>query len=141
MKWLDGSELCPEEFTGESLCEKLALELFRYDYQNWLACPEFVQNAAFLIAFDTELAMEGIFGFLENSVGQYAPNIIQAFRTVGDNQDADILARICTLSEEETISQLENQLYLNTDFDIWNLLYQYLDKSLEKECFSDSLSE
>ena len=141
MKWLDGSELRPEEFTGETLCEKLALELFRYDYQNWLACSEFVQNAAFLIAFDTELAMEGIFGFLENSVGQYAPNIIQAFRAVGDNQDADILARICTLSEEETISQLENQLYLNTDFDIWNLLYQYLDKSLEKECFSDSLSE
>ena len=134
MKWLDGSELHPEEFTGESLCEKLALELFEYDYQNWLACPEFVQNAAFLIAFDTELAMEGIFGFLENSIGQYAEQVIQAFRAVGDNRDVEILEHIRRISDDDTeeIQKLENQLYLNTDFDIWKLLYRYLDEKIQR---------
>ena len=133
MKWLDGSEINPAEFTGESLCQKLALELFHYDYQNWLACDECIQDASFLIAFDTELAMEGIFGFLENSVGQYAEQVIQAFRKIGDNQDADILTQICALSEEEEekASQLESQLYLNTDFDMWKLLYRYLDEKIE----------
>ena len=52
----------------------------------------------FLIAFDTELTMEGIFTFIENSIGHYAPNIIQAFRAIGDNADADTLEEICRLA-------------------------------------------
>lgn len=45
--------------------------------------------------------MEGIFTFLENSIGHYAPNIIQAFRIIGDKNDADILEEICRLAPPE----------------------------------------
>ena len=43
----------------------------------------------------------GIFTFLENSIGHYTPQIIQAFRAINDDNDADILAEICTLCPPE----------------------------------------
>ncbi len=163
MRWIDGNEIDIKQFTGESLCDKLAVELWGNDYEQWLKCADFIQVASFLIAFDTELTMEGIFTFLENSIGHYAPNIIQAFRAIGDNSDADILEEICRLAPpdimrgeflsgsnqeydittfndnhemkeevEARIIELNEQLYLNRGFDIWPLLFAYLDKQIEK---------
>lgn len=40
---------------------------------------------------------------LENSIGHYAPNIIQAFRAIGDNHDADILEEICRLAPPDVM--------------------------------------
>lgn len=163
MKWIDGNEIDIKQFTGEELCEKLADELWDSTYEQWLECEEFIQVAAFLVAFDTELSMEGIFTFLENSIGHYAPNIIQAFRLIGAGNDADTLEEICRLAppdvmrgefldedhqeyditvfnddhelkEEvaEKIEELEEQLYLNSEFDIWETLFKYLDEQIEK---------
>lgn len=163
MRWIDGNEINIKQFTGEALCEKLAVELWSNTYDQWLKCADFIQVASFLIAFDTELTMEGIFTFLENSIGHYAPNIIQAFRAIGDSSDADILEEICRLAPpdmvrgeflsgsyqeydittfndtheiaaevEEKIIKLNKQLYLNSRFDIWPLLFKYLDEQIEK---------
>lgn len=98
MRWIDGKEINIRQFTGETLCEKLATDLWSNDYEQWLKCADFIQTASFLIAFDTELTMEGIFAFLENSIGHYAPNIIRAFRIIGDKNDADILEKICQIA-------------------------------------------
>lgn len=98
MRWIDGNEINIKQFTGKTLCEKLATDLWDHHYDQWLKCADFIQTASFLIAFDTELVMEGIFTFLENSIGHYAPNIIQAFRIIGDKNDADILEEICRLA-------------------------------------------
>lgn len=103
MKWIDGKEINIKQFTGESLCEKLAMELWHSTYDQWLQCADFIQVASFLIAFDTELNMEGIFTFLENTIGHYAPNIVQAFRTIGDDNDADVLEEICRLAPPDII--------------------------------------
>lgn len=98
MQWIDKSEIDAKAYTGETLCEKLSLEMWNgckmEDWPNW---PDFIQTAYFILAFDTELTMEGIFTFLENSIGHYAPQIIAAFRAIGDDRDADILNEICTL--------------------------------------------
>ena len=102
MKWIDGSERDVKGLTGEEFCEKLALDLHG-DYDQWLSCADFVQDTAFLIEFDTVLAMEGIWGFLENSIGHYAPNIIRAFRAIGDDSDADILEEICRLAPPDAV--------------------------------------
>ena len=40
---------------------------------------------------------------LENSIGHYASNIIQAFRAIGDNHDADILEEICRLAPPDVM--------------------------------------
>lgn len=164
MQWIDGSEIDIKQYTGESLCEKMSLEMWNCgsdmdQYRNW---ADFIQVAYFIIAFDTELTMEGIFTFLENSIGHYAPQIIQAFRAINDDNDADILAEICTLCPPDVmrgefladshqeyeitcfsaghelkqeiadrITELSGKLYLNTDFDIWNLLFRFVDKKIE----------
>lgn len=163
MRWVDGNEIDIKQFTGEELCEKLAMELWGNAREEWLKCDEFIQVASFLIAFDTELTMQGIFTFLENSIGHFVPNIIHAFRVIGDNNDADILEEICRLAppdimrgeflsgdhqeyeintfnenhelkEEvaERIEELDKQLYLHSGFDMWTLLFKYLDEQIEK---------
>lgn len=163
MKWIEGKDIDIKQFSGKEICEKLCYELWNNERSQWLEYADFIQTAAFLIDFDTELNMEGIFTFLENSVGHYAPHIIKAFRAVGDDKDAEILSEICRLappdvmrgeflngnyqeydisvfndehelSEEitEKIDILESQLYLNTGFDMWQLLYDYLDRQIEK---------
>lgn len=98
MYWADGSDIDIKQHTGESLCTVLADVMGKYSAEEWLGCADFIQDAYFLIAFDTELTMEGIFTFLENSIGHYAPNIIKAFRAIGDNRDADVLAEICRIA-------------------------------------------
>ncbi len=103
MRWIDGNEINIKQFTGETLCEKLVDELWSNAYDQWLECADFIQAASFLIAFDTELTMEGIFTFLENSIGHYAPNIIQAFRAIGDSDDADTLEEICRLAPPDVM--------------------------------------
>lgn len=162
MRWINGSDIDIKNMTAETVCEKLTQELWNYERSQWLKLDDFIQDAAFLIDFDSELQMEGIFTFLENSIGHYAPNIIKAFRAIGDNNDADILSEICSLAppdimrgeflekdyqeydissfnddhelcEEiaDKIEQLESKLYLNTGFDIWQLLFHYLDSHIQ----------
>lgn len=119
MRWIDGSELNIKTFSGETLCEKLATELWNKPYDQWLKCTDFIQVASFLIAFDTELTMEGIFTFLENSICHYSPNIIQAFRAIGDSNDADTLEEICRLAPPdimrgEFLSENYQEYYITT---------------------------
>ncbi len=160
MQWIDGSDIDIHQYTGETICEKLSLEMWGCcKMEQWSSWADFIQVAYFIIAFDTELNMEGIFTFLENSIGHYAPQIIQAFRAISDDNDADILEEICALcppdimrgeflenghqeyeincfdddhelKEEiiERIEELERSLYLNTNFDIWKLLFGFVDK-------------
>ena len=161
MQWIDGNEIDIKQYTGKSLCEKLAIEMWDYEWEQRLKWADFIQVACLLIAFDTELTIEGIFTFLENSIGHYSPNIIQAFRIIGDNNDADILEKICNyappdimrgeflegshqeyeitsfnadheLKEEvvEKIQELNKKLYLSTDFDMWELLFKYIDEQI-----------
>lgn len=162
MKGFDRNDTDIKQFSGVELCERLSRVMWESERSEWLECADFIQTALFLIDFDTELNMEGIFSFLENSIGHYAPNIIKAFRDIGDDKDADILSEICRLAppdlirgeflngdyseydisafddihelnEEvlEKIEILESQLYLNTGFNIWQLLYNYLEIHLK----------
>lgn len=149
MLWLDGSRIDINQYTGEMFCEKLADEMWAYDVKQWLACAEFIQTACFLIAFDTELAMEGIGTFLENALGQVVLPIIQVFRAVGAQKEADTLEAIFQYAPpdarrekflaavlqddaavEEAVKRHAEKFYLYPDFDIWSLLYRYLDEQI-----------
>ena len=83
--------------------------------------PVIAQHAAFITAFDTELSMEGIFTFLENTIGHYAPEIIRAFRAVGHEEDAEVLEEICRLAPPDAMrgewTEKEYQQYDITSFD------------------------
>lgn len=154
MIWVDGNEIDPKQFSGEELCQKLALEMW-VDREQWSKCPEFKQNALFIIDFDTVINMEGFstpyYGYFTS---EYYSQIIKAFHAIGDNKDADILTKAGRLDSyyqkildstedenesdkiydefSEKIGELEKELYLNTEFDMWALLYKYIDEQIGK---------
>lgn len=135
MNWLEEHNIELKQYNGESLCELLPDYIWDYQREEWLKCPAFIQNACFLIDFDTELSMEGILSVLENEGVHYLSYVIRAFQDIGDNRDAELLEKINRCAAQgaaEKIVELEQQLYLNQDFDIWELLYQYLDKEIGK---------
>lgn len=152
MIWIDGSEIDTKQFSGESLCKRLALEMWDHR-ENWSECAEFIQNAIFIIDFDTVTNMEGFStpydGYFTSE--QYS-GIIKAFQAIGDHNDANILKEALRLdlyyqrnldstedenkSDEiydefsEKLEDLEKVLYLNTDFNMWALLYKYIDEQI-----------
>ena len=155
MKWFDGSELDVKQFTGESLCEKLSLEMWDSDSEQRAEFPDFIQSAMCIIDFDTITSMEGFSTpFFGEDTPEYYAQIIAAFRVIGDAQDADILAEALRLDAQyqemsdsaaddaesdrlsdelsEKLSELEPGLYLNTDADMWAMLYRWLDENLQK---------
>lgn len=94
--------------------------------------PQFIQDTIFIIDLDTELSMEGIGGVLENSSGMYIDKIITALRNIYAENDANLLQQIFNIykenSEDDSIEELANQLYLYSGFDIWGLLNTYVEK-------------
>ena len=162
IKWFDGTYINFKDYNGESLAERIASDMYPMAREEIFQYPEFIQNAYFIIDFDVELTMEGIYGVLENSIVTYIPNIINAFQKIGDDKDADILKQIVELVSVESmreeknqdleeyqitsftechelddavyeqIEELESEFYLKTDFDMWSLLFQYLDEEIKK---------
>ena len=155
MRWLDGSDIDVKQFTGETLCDKIGMEMYKYDDENRLQCDDFIQNAMFIIDFDSVINMEGFptpyYGYFSE---EYYAKIIWAFQAIGDVKDAEILIKAgeedlhfqqlrdqkkgteewdCIYDEfSEKLDALEQGLYLNTDFDMWSLLYTYLDEHIKK---------
>lgn len=155
MKWIDGNEIELMHFSGEEICEKLALEMYDYQNEQWEECEECLQTAMYIIDFDTVTNMEGFptpyYGYFSN---EYYLKIIKAFRAIGDNNDADILTEAFYIDSNyqkifeniedkkefdkiydefsDKIDALEKKLYMNTDFDVWSLLYKYLMEQINR---------
>lgn len=98
--------------------------------------PKFIQDAIYIIEFDTELAMNGIGGVLENWINCIIPEIIKAFQNIGANQEADILSKIYAIYQtspcSDEIETLRKSFYLYTSFDIWSLLEIYVEQEKNK---------
>ena len=153
MKWLDGSDINIKQFSGEDLCEKIGSEMYNNKNKNWFECADFIQNAILIIDFDTVINMEGFptpsYGYFSKD---YYTRIIEAFQAIGDAKDAKIINEAGNIDSyyqtlldntdneaerskiynefSEKLNKLEQDLYLNTDFNIWELLYAYLDKQI-----------
>lgn len=98
--------------------------------------PKFIQDAIYIIEFDTELAMNGIGGVLENRINCIIPKIIKAFQNIEANQEADILSQIYAIYQtspcSDEIETLRKSFYLYTSFDIWSLLETYVEQEKNK---------
>jgi len=55
--------------------------------------PETVRTVALVIDYDTEVAINGINGLLENSIGEYLPEIIDALLAIGAERTASALRK------------------------------------------------
>ena len=116
---------------GSEMYEKEFCELDKVD--NY---PNFIQDAIYIMEFDTELAMNGIGGVLENWIKCFIPKIIKAFQNIGANQEADILSKIYAIYQtspcSDEIETLRKSFYLYTSFDIWTLLETYVEQEKNK---------
>lgn len=88
-RWINGNEINIKQFTGETLCEKLAIDLWGNDYVQWLKCADFLQTASFLIAFDTEMTMDA--DILEEICRLAPPEIMRGEFLSDTQQEYDII--------------------------------------------------
>ncbi|WP_307500117.1 DMP19 family protein [Paenibacillus brasilensis] len=120
--------------------------------------PESVRTIILLIDFDTELSMNGILGFLENSTGKYLNETISTLKLIKAEKDLSILEEIKKLIEDinfngeiklepyqvttieerhdindrilERIKELADGLYIySIDRDIFDYLIDYLSNN------------
>jgi hypothetical protein len=59
--------------------------------------PQVIQDILWLVDLDTELSMDGILGFLENSSGLYLAETIAALQRIGAQEDAEVLKNISNI--------------------------------------------
>lgn len=105
MQWYDGTELDLSAMTPQELMETASMSIGILPYENIADYPELIQHVLYLVNFDCDLNMEGIFTCLENTCGTYLPQIIRAFRAIGAAEDAAILAEICRLVPPEQVRE------------------------------------
>ncbi|KAA0543102.1 DUF4375 domain-containing protein [Bacillus sp. BGMRC 2118] len=66
--------------------------------------PDIIRDIILLIDFDTEVTMQGILGFLENSTGFYLKDTINTFEKIQANEDHIILDKIESILKKYNIS-------------------------------------
>jgi hypothetical protein len=125
-----GSELfLAEDFdnkTSEEIIDYLLLALYKpemierrdRDIFNQLPLP--LQTTILVIDFDTEVAMNGISGFLENLTGLFFPETIEAFERIGAIQTTRILSNIATIMSKYDISIQDLRSNVNRQ-SVWSI--------------------
>ncbi|OKP99784.1 DUF4375 domain-containing protein [Paenibacillus sp. P46E] len=89
----ESSTLSSEEIV-DSVCSNIYEPENAAAREDVLKSPGFLREIMLLIDLDTELTMNGILGFLENSSGRYLLETIQALQHIGASEDAEILEQI-----------------------------------------------
>lgn len=74
------------------------------DEEVFYKLPALLRDIVLLIDFDTELNMNGILGFLENSTGKYLNETIEALERIGAVHDANALKDIKRILEKYHLS-------------------------------------
>lgn len=82
--------------------------------------PEVVRVIILIIDFDVEVHMNGMLGFLENSIGLYFEETIEAFRTIGARETTRILEDIRSTMSPFGVSttQLRGNLQNSEEYEI-----------------------
>ncbi|OWR32316.1 DUF4375 domain-containing protein [Saccharibacillus sp. O23] len=150
-----------ETFTPDDLVEQIASVIYEKELlsvRNRVEeLPELLKTIIWVIDFDTELSINGILGFFENSSGNYLNATIRTLRLIEAVEDADLLeqiekriegidfsseielqpGQITTFEQRHRIDEqilseiaaLAAQLYLSSeDRNIFDYLLKYLSK-------------
>ncbi|MDU4659522.1 MAG: hypothetical protein E6Y39_05220 [Clostridium butyricum] len=93
--------------------------------------PQFVQDIIFIIDYDTELQMEGMEGFFNDSTKDYVNETIIALKNCGAAKEAEILeeCKHIHIEDYDGYVELEKETYLNNDFEgFWKLVNEYIER-------------
>jgi hypothetical protein len=75
--------------------------------ERFLAVPSAFRVAVLVLDFDTEVNMQGMLGFLENSTGLFLVETIEAFDLIGAKTTGDTLRRIQAILETHGVSPVQ----------------------------------
>lgn len=112
--------------TAEDICGNISLNLYEpqnsiiRDEGNFSSLPDIIKDIILIIDFDTELNINGILGFLENSTGIYLEDTIKTLKKIEAYEDANVLDNIQKIMLRYGISpkQLRNNLSTSSHYDI-----------------------
>jgi Domain of unknown function (DUF4375) len=113
--------------SAREVVEHLSIKVFEPPLSHLLddlrSVPEVLRIPILLIVFDTEVTMEGMLGFVENSTGRYLVDTIDALETIAAHQTAETLRSIQRIMSDHGVTvehlrrNLNNaQLYQITNF-------------------------
>jgi hypothetical protein len=96
MNFIDDVLLKINNMSADDIIESIAQKIYSepIERKELASYPQFIQDIIFFIDFDTELSINGILGFLENSTGEYIDETIVALKHISADSDADILQEI-----------------------------------------------
>ncbi|MBP3952889.1 DMP19 family protein [Halalkalibacter suaedae] len=96
--------------SGEEIINEIALNLYN-DENNHLTqkdvfykLPVVIRDIILVINLDTELNMQGILGFLENSTGLFLGDTIDTLQRIQAKEDYEILKAINSILEQNNVS-------------------------------------
>jgi len=104
--------------TGRQMLDDLAVRIYEEPLLHIRNAPEWpsltnpLHLTALLVDFDTEVAINGILGFLENSSGAHLDKTIDAFIALGAHDTAEVLQRIREVLRKHGVSHQK----LRSDF-------------------------
>lgn len=105
--------------TGEEIINHLATRIYaedmmpRHDKKVFQQFPIALQTIILIIDFDTEVAINSILGFLENSTGLYLYETIDAFDRIEANKTATILRDIVSVMSKYKTSVEDLRVNVN----------------------------
>ena len=106
-----------EELPPRELIETLSTRIYEPPLaearERILAVPSAFRVVVLILDFDTEVNMQGMLGFLENSTGLYLAETIEAFERIGARATTDILRNVKAILETHGVSPSQ----LRADFD------------------------
>jgi hypothetical protein len=113
-----------EQMSTTELIDYLAISIYKEPLSAARTRPELVSDdlrvAILIIDFDTEVSMNGILGFLENSAGAHLPQVILAFDRIGAQNTADCLREIQAVLNRTGVrsADLRRDLEATEEFEI-----------------------
>src|SRR5262245_33082610 len=82
--------------------------------EKWRTCsfPQPVMNVLLILAFETDVRMSGLTGFLDNTTGAFLPDVIRAFDAIGAAKTSRLLQSVASTMAKHGVTheQLRNDL-------------------------------
>jgi len=114
--------------TAEDIGGNISLNLYEQqngkirDVEIFDKLPDVIKDIILVIDFDTELSINGILGFLENSTGLFLEDTIKTLERIGAYEDCEILKNIQSLMLRYGVNtkQLRDDVNYGKQYDITN---------------------
>lgn len=94
--------------------------------------PQMIKDILYIIDYDTEISMEGLIGYFNDSTVENINELITALNNCGAINEVEILKQAMILDTDDfkSFQKLEEKVYLYSDTEgFWERVYSYINMS------------